>query len=671
MAKKPKKSDQDLTVVIKDQIDTNSAKDPSKKEVVDLFLENSGETRNFSRWWAIEDKSKLNGSVVATVDTIEASNTPYRMQLLANTRMYGNYQLIGFTHSMSGQNSSNGAYGFGGGAGRRPIFNVIQSAIDSITAKIAKDQPKITVVTNGASDFRKRKKAEKLTKFINALMKHAGVYKNSAQLFRSAAVLGNSYLKFYRENGEIKTELISAHEIVVDYADGMKSDPRSMHQISLKPRDALLIAYRDDPEKCQKIMSVASGLHGQILASSTVDMVEVIESWHLPTNPKSGDGLHSIVIENCTLFHEEYKKDFFPIVAWRWSPNDMSYFGRSICEELVEKQIQITKMQIQIGQSIELVAIPIIMVPNEAKVARDHIASNYIARIIKFSGNQPPVFQTPTGQNPEVYQYLNSMISWCYQQVGLSEASASGEKPKGLESAVAMREAADIESGRYSIVAMDWEELYKQFFKVTLDLCRDEAKENPKFAVKYTEDKTAYELAFLDVDLEDKDCVIYSAFPTNQLPDTPSGRMDTILQYFQNGIIGKERMMELMNLDPDLEGEVNMQTAPLQLVEKYLSQMAEDGIYHSPTPLMNLQLAISTAQNFYNLLVRQECPEENIQLVIDFIMECQQMLAPPPPPMPPPGQLPPGMPPGPEGLPSVNPQAPPIPAMPNNLPQGK
>lgn len=638
MAKKSKKQD-DLKVVIKQQIDKNSARDPENKEIIDMYLSNSGATKNFTRWWAVKDKSQIHKSVINVVDTIEASNTPFRMQMLNNTRMYGNYQVLGFAHSMNGNSSSSG---YIGSSLRRPIFNVVQSCVDSITAKIAKDQPKITVVTNGASDFMKRKKAEKLTKFINALMKHAGVYENSEEVFRSAGILGNSYLKFYREDGQIKSEFVSSHEIVVDYADGMmKSNPRSMHQIKIVPRDSLIIAYRDEPEKCQKIMSAASGLHGQILSSSTVDMVEVIESWHLPTNKKSKDGVHSIIIENCTLFYEEYEKDYYPINVWRWMPNTLSYFGRSICEELADKQMEITKLMMQISQSIELCAIPIIMVPNEAKVARDHLASNYIARIIKYNGGQQPTFVTPTAQNPEVYNYLNSMIGWCYQQIGLSETSAAGQKPADVESAVAMREVADLESGRYSTVSLRWENLFKEHFKVVLDLCREEAKENPEFMIKYTENKTAYEIKFLDVDLDDKDCVIYSAFPTNQLPGTPAGRMDSVMQYMQNGLIGKERSMELLNLDPDLESEVDMQTAPLQIIEKWLSQMAEDGIYHHPEPLNNFQLAYTTAKNFYNMLLVQECKEENLQLIRNFIAECEDLISKSMPPPPPPPQAPP------------------------------
>jgi hypothetical protein len=657
MAKRTKKTD--IKVVVKPE-QQGSAKDPERKEVVDLYLQNSGNTKNFQRWWAVKDKDKLFSSVISTVDTIEASNTPHRLQMLNNTRMYGNYQMLGFNHSMNGTNAAYGRSGYGNSS-KRPIFNVVQSCIDSITAKIAKDQPKITVVTNGASDFRKRKKAEKLTKFINALMKHSGVYENSEEVFRSAGILGNSYMKFYREDGQIKSEFVSAHEIVVDYADGMmKSNPRSMHQIKIVPRDSLLIAYRDDADKCQKIMSCASGLHGQILSQSTVDMIEVIESWHLPTNDKSNDGVHCIVTENCTLFHEEYKKDFFPINAWRWMPNTLSFFGRSIVEELADKQMEITKLMMQIGQSIELCAVPIIMVPNEAKVARDHLASNYIARIIKYNGNQPPTFQTPTAQNPEVYNYLNSLISWCYRQIGLSETTASGQKPAGVTSGTAIREVADIESGRYSTVSLRWENLFKEHFKVILDLCREEAKENPEFLVKYTENKTAYDLKFLDVDLEDKDCVVYSAFPTNQLPDTPEGRIQTITEYIQNQWISKERGMELLNLDPDLESEVDMQTASLQIIEKWLSQMAEDGIYNHPEPLNNVQLALSTSMNFYNMLLSQECPEENLQLVRNFITECQTLLQPPAPPRPPPGPMAPSGAPGPQGTqgmaPMPNPQ---------------
>ena len=351
---------------------------PGKKKIIEKFASGSA-NQQFFRWWAIEDKSKLYDTVNATVNKIEASQTPLRMSYLKHQRMYGNYQSLGFSNASNDFNSIGNYQG-----SKRVIFNVVQSCVDGITAKIAKDQPKVTIVSNGAKNFMNKMKATKLTKLVNAIMKASGAYDNCEEVFRSAGIIGNGYIKFFREDGQIKSEFISGHEIVVDYADGMKSSPRSMHQIKFVSRDMLMIAYRDEPEKVSRIESAKSCLNGQMLVSSAVDMVEVIESWHLPSNPAANDGLHCITVDNCTLFHEEYTKDYFPILAWRWMPNSLSFFGRSITEEIGDKQIEIANIMNQIKQSIDLVAVPTIFVPNAAEIPMDKMASNYIARIIKY-----------------------------------------------------------------------------------------------------------------------------------------------------------------------------------------------------------------------------------------------------------------------------------------------
>lgn len=579
-----------------------------------------------TRWW-LEDSDGLHKSVDATVSAIENAQTQRRLLYLRFARLYGNYEAMGYPAIGRGANSQESS--------NKVVLNIIQSVIDAIAAKVAKDQPKVSFVTTGADDYFLRLRATNLTKYMTGLFKEADVYENSEMVFRDAEVLGTGYLQIMEEDNKIKTEWVFADEMRVDELDGWKQKPRSMHRVKLIPRDMLLLEYPDHQEH---ILGAQTAMSGKTGYQSTMDMIRVTESWHLPMNKKSDDGVHCITITNCTLFSEEYKKDYFPIVTFRWMPKPLGFFGRSVTEEILTIQVEINKILKTIQQSQELAAVPVIFVENTSQVSEDVLLSNTIARMIPYSGT-PPQFASPTALSGEVYSHLNSLIQWAFQIVGLSQTSASGMKPAGVDSAVAIREVSDIETGRFAMVANRWEKFFVDVARIMVDMSRDLYEKKPELKVAVSEKKILREINWKDVDLEENPFDIQT-FPTSQLPDTPAGRIQTITEYIQNQWISKEKGMELLNLDPDLDEEISVQTSSLRLTEKWLSEMVEDGVNHQPDPLMNLGLAQQTAQGVYTMLLHDGCPEDRLDLVREFIMACIQLQQPPPAPpqAPPPDQ---------------------------------
>ncbi len=205
-------------------------------------------------------------------------------------------------------------------------------------------------------------------------------------------------------------------------------------------------------------------------------------------------------------------------------------------------------------------------------------------------------------------------------------------KPAGVDSAVAIREVSDIETGRYALVANRWEQFFVEIARIQVDMSKDMYTRNPELKVSHVEKKILKEIKWKNVDLEDNPFDI-QAFPTSSLPDTPAGRIQTVTEYIQNQWISKERGMELLSLNPDLEDEVNIQTSSLRLTEKWLSEMVEEGVYNRPDPLMNLQLALSVSLGVYTMLVHDNCPGDRLDLVRQFIDECKVLLTPPAPPV--------------------------------------
>lgn len=595
---------------------------------------------NGQRWWTAKDDD-LCKAVNSVVETIDNAQSGKHAQNWMYAKLYGNQDNFGLGAVVTG--------GLRTGSWQSAVdggltVNVIQSVVDAAGSRISKDQPKVSFVTNGADDYFLKIRATKLTKYMTGCFKEAKIYENCENVFRDACVFGTGYLKVFVEDDKIKTEWCSVGEVKVDNIDGAKQKPRSMHQVKLVARDSLMAMYPEHADKISMVQTSMPTLAGQ---QTVVDVIKIVESWHLPTTRKSKDGKHCITIENCTLFAEEYTKDYFPIIVFRWMNNSLGFWGRGISEEIKSLQLRINKLLWLIQKSQDLVSTPIILVPNEGEIAEDVLATNAIARLVPYSGGAAPTIFTPQAQNAEIYNHLDWLIQQSYQVVGLSQTSASGMKPSGVNSAVAIREVQDIESGRFVMVAKRWEQFFVDAARIITDLSRDLYKDNPELAVSITEKKLLKEIKWKDVDLEDNPFDIQT-FPTSQLPDTPAGRIQTISEYIQNNWISKEKGMELLNLDPDLESEVNQQTSSLRVTEQWLSEMVEDGVRHDPSPLMNLALAQQVSLGIYNQLVFDKCPEDRLELVREFILKINEMLNPPPPPAPPGPPM--GAPPGPEGM---------------------
>jgi hypothetical protein len=92
--------------------------------------------------------------------------------------------------------------------------------------------------------------------------------------------------------------------------------------------------------------------------------------------------------------------------------------------------------------------------------------------------------------------------------------------------------------------------------------------------------------------------------------------------------ISKERGMEMANLDPDVDGEVARQTSSLRLCEKYISLMVEEQVYNHPEPYLDLSLSLKVSIMAYNQLKIDECPEERLQLVRQWIQELVELANP-------------------------------------------
>lgn len=589
-----------------------------------------------SQWW-LEDDESLYSSVFATVNIIENGLQVHRYQCRMFRYLYGNPEAF-FT-----PNSPNSMMNGGSNTNSRKVqINVIQSCIDTAGSMIAKNQPKPQFLTLGEDNYAEQNKAKLLTKYVDGVYDSCGdngkdIYGVMKKVFLDAALTGTGALKIHIDEGKVKCEWIMPDELIVDNMEGLRETPTQLHRRKFVNRDILIYQF---PKLKEQIIQ-ASMETDYSSNNQTTNLVEVVESWHLKSGKKAKDGRHAICINQVTLVSEPYDKNYYPIVFFRWAERPHGFWGRGIAEELCGIQMRINEILrvIQIAQ--ELIAVPIIFIEDGSMVVPDHMATNDIARIVNYTGVKPEVL-SPQAVSPELYQHVDWLLQQAYQICGVSQANASGQKPPDVKSGAAIREVADIASGRFELIGQEWERCFITAAKIIVNLSADLYKDDKNLSVKVRDRKFLKEITWKDVALDEDEFGI-RVFPISGLPSTPAGKMDQLMDFVQAGWIDKDFAMQLINF-PDLEEYVNLETAPLELTRKILSKIVNDGEYIAPTSALNSSLSLQIANLELLRAQLDGVPDDRINLLQTWIDRLNSIITIATPP-PAPSQAPQGVPP--------------------------
>jgi hypothetical protein len=579
-----------------------------------------------NKHWYVLPTEQVANAIKQIVIQIDRNNKDITNEWETYAGMYGNYSDMGFNSPGGANNDTVFAANT-----NLPSYNVIQSSVDTLNSKIAKDNPKPYFITSGADYFTKLK-AEKQTQFVQGVFQETDFYnKINNQVFRDGALYGLGAIKWKidRVTNKPACDWVFVDDIKIDRVDAMKKKPRSIHLCSLVQKECLEADYPDSQQEIDRITTQRPDYMRS--RQTVVEFMIVTESWHLQNGDKPGR--HVVSVEDVVLLDEEYNEDYFPVVFFNLYDKTMGLFGRGLGDTLYSDQIEINKQLLMIQQCIELQAAPMIFVPTQAQISADVLLSNNISRMIPYNGmSNPPTPVSPQACDPALYEWVKWWISAAYEKAGISITSASGTKQEGVDSAVAMRTLVDIESGRWIQVSKNWESFICQNAEVVMKVSKRVYEKNKSFSVRYMDKKSKIikDIPWSKVMTPD-DSFVIQCDTISSFASSMSGKISTILDFFSQGIFSQPRTLEMLGMDPDIDEEYKLQTASLRLCEKRLSAMVEDNIYQHPEPYMDLKLAQRVSQMTYEQLQIDECPEERLQLVRQWIGEIMTMLGSPDP----------------------------------------
>lgn len=589
-------------------------------------------------WWTL-DGDKSDGAEVANaigqhVKFLQKQQETRLNQLVRGARAYGNASMVGIAGMSIGA-----AMGQPSLSRDRISDNVIQSVIDTATARIGENKPRPYHLTSGGN-WKLQRKAKKLNQFTDGLFYELDAYELGGLAQRDAEIFGDGLVFVTEKPGKdgkarVAFERVISAELWIDEQEGAYGKPRQLHWARAIDRQQLAASF---PEKKDLIARAAPAPLAQNgMNATSADLVIVCESWHLPSSATAKDGAHCVSIEEGLLDPlTPWTHDYFPFARWQWSPRPLGYWGQSLAEQLQPKQIEVNKLLWVIQRSMEIAGTFKLLMESGSKIVKEHI-SNQIGAIIEYKGT-PPTWFVPQVVPPEYYSHLQTLILSMYERSGISLQSATGVKPAGLNSGEAQRVYRDTVAERLKTQERLNEKGYMDLAKIAIAVARDIAERDKFYEVEAPHGGSLTTVRMTAEELNANDWHM-QCFPTSSLPKDPAGRLSTIQEYIQAGFISPRQGRRLLDF-PDLEANGSLANADEDLLTKVLDAICDDGEMEPPEPTDNLQLAMELVVEYIARARSQGLDEERIDMLRTWKAQLEALLQAAQPPAPAPGVMP-------------------------------
>lgn len=554
------------------------------------------------KWWLFKGVACAD-SISTALTIIDQAQQARLVQIVASARLYGNTPLLGMTGQVSARFNAISAL-----MKERLHYNATQSVVDTAIARLTRDKPTPYHLTSGG-DYHTQRKAKKMNELRDGIFYECQTYKKGEMVSRDAAIWGMGMLKVFARDGKICHERVPCSQIWIDEMEAMTADPRSMHQVMNVDRD--MIQAWLGGGKNTSLIEDANRADLQSNIQSVADVVQLRESWHLRSGPDAKDGRHVISIAGYALLEEKWEHDFFPFAVMPWCPKSYGYWPQGLVEQLQPMQLELNKLMRGLQISYDRACLMLWMIENGSKIVKSHL-DNEIGRIINYTGT-PPTCETPPIAPPEIYQQIETIIRRMRDQAGLSEMATQGEKPAGVDSGKALRTLDDMETVRFTQISHAYEQLYMDADKISLAVARDIAEEDGDYSVKVPGRNSQKERKWTDVDLAPDDYSIH-CYPTSSLPDDPAGRLETVQEYMQAGIIPPEVGQDLLEF-PDLKRFETLNNAMTDRLHEVLDNIVDEGEYEPPEPYFDLEAADKLALQYLVLGESQGLEPERCEML--------------------------------------------------------
>lgn len=588
-------------------------------EKIKMKTQATPEKEQLAEWWKAEDETQLALQVTAVASYLKQSQAYRLRQVATDVRMYCGLSISSYAGSNVSKMDKTKTL-----PDDRPTFNAIEACVDTLGSRLSQNKPSPKFLTDNA-DYKERHLAQELNGFVQGEFHQTHVYEKAPKMLRDCLATGTGVLKVGERDDKVVVDRIMSVDLYVDENDSINGEPQSIYQLMLCDRDKFMANH----PKAKPIIQGTPQSYPDNAADATktvADQIMVVEAWKLPSGSNPEDphyipGRHVIATVAGKILDEPWHKTKFPFVFMHYSAPFLGFWGRGIATRLFGSQVTLNRILYTISQAIQLTGVPRVFQEQGSSVVTTHHA-NLIGVIVKYKGVKPSYEVAPCNA-PELYAERDKLIEHCFQQEGVSEMQATSRKPAGLNSGEAVRSYDDINSDRFAETSSKYDQVFVDLAYLITETAMDIAKRTGKYQTVYpmkdgTKEINLPAMKFL------KNPFVIKCFTESALPRTPAGRIQTVTEMVQAGMLTLKEGRRLMKA-PDLEQNEKLDNASEERIFQMLDRIVEKGEYTQPDIFLDLELATTLVVQYINLYKAAALEEEKADLLVTYFNQVQDI----------------------------------------------
>lgn len=567
------------------------------------------------QWWQAQNDNDLCHQTISTANYLQKTQQYRQKGASIFSRIYSGKGLMNYALNSKILDTSNQL------PVRRPTMNVSQSCVDTLVSRITQNKPQPIFLTDDG-DYRQRNLSEQLNQFVGGEFYRNKSYTIGTMGLRDACVFGDGFIKVLEKNKKVAHERVLSTELYADKDDSWYGDPRQLHQFKLTDRNVLAAMFpkaRIQISKAQKAYVDGSGESSETIA----DQVICVEAWHLPSCEGASDGRHVIVCSDGVILDEKWEKQTYPFVKLGYNPHAVGFFSQGLVEQLMGTQLGIDTLLRTISESINLVGVPRIFIDELSKITETSLNNN-VGTIVKFRGS-PPIFNTANSNAPDMYEHLQRLITYAYQIAGISQLTAGGVKPQGLNSGQAQRVYLETQDSRFAALEKRYEDFYIDLAYQTIELATEIADRDGSYSTIYPNEDGTKQIDLPKSDLL-KNTYTIQCYDESSLPKDPAGRYAQLSEMLASNEISLTEFRRLSSF-PDLKQSDKLANALEERILKILDDIVKDGKRPEVDPwlLDPTDLAMTLSTNYINLYAVNKLEERKMDMIRNFQTQVQNL----------------------------------------------
>lgn len=491
--------------------------------------------------------------IISNINTLESRYGSYKSKCLRNLRMftYSSTTTLDISESEVVGYYNRGTFSTSDDTTSAIQENIIASCIETLCSKIAsqKVRPFFNTV-NGT--FKEMQIAKQAQVFFDMLYEENNVNKIITDAFRNACVFDKGIVK------------ISDDGITNRLPWNVFFDPREVTY------NQITYVAEKLPKTPGRILELKYGIKADRNLDYTVyeyyDVIEHIKAVYVQE-------LNKVVTH-------EYKPNIIPYLEIHYTNPIKGDTSQSVVDQLYGIQTQIDELLAVMKDSIAVNPGMTLLVPRSSNI-KTNMLSNRTGQIIQYDPipgqtTSPVTYATNDIISPQFVELLDKLKNDAYEIVGISQLSATSQKPAGLNSGIALNTMEDIESSRFETQLNSVVRLYVDVAKACLDIFPPDIDILP-------DDLNRANIKWKDI-VEARNNMKIQFSAAESLSKDPSEKLKQLVALSQAGVIPQSHIATLMEL-PDLQSGYNIANNAFNSVYTFIDNVLVSGILPDKIPV--------------------------------------------------------------------------------------